>query len=99
MKAIHLVCGFAFLFSLPAVAQTKHFVRQTAAGTGTGLGSWANAAGAAQLQGILAGAAGGDTVWIAAGVYTPTAYPAGSTGGATNRDFAFALTDGVAVYG
>ncbi|HTJ12962.1 MAG TPA: T9SS type A sorting domain-containing protein [Dinghuibacter sp.] len=99
MKAVQLVCGLAFFLYLPSLGQTKHFVKQTAAGTGTGLGSWANAAGAAQLQGILAAAASGDTVWIAAGVYYPTAYPAGSTGGATNRDFAFALTNGVAVYG
>lgn len=99
MKAVQLVCGLALFIYLPSLGQTKHFVKQTAAGTGTGLGSWANAAGAAQLQGILAAAASGDTVWIAAGVYYPTAYPAGSTGGATNRDFAFALTNGVAVYG
>ncbi|HTJ12963.1 MAG TPA: T9SS type A sorting domain-containing protein [Dinghuibacter sp.] len=102
MKAVPLVYGFAlficsFFLCLPSRGQTKYFVTQT--GTGAGVGSWASAAGAAQLQGILAGAASGDTIWIAMGVYHPTAYPAGSTGGATNRDFAFTIASGVAVYG
>lgn len=97
MKAVHLVYGFSLFICLRSSGQTKYFVDQT--GTGTGVGSWANAAGPAQLQGILAGASSGDTVWIGFGVYYPTAYPAGSTGGASNRDFAFEITPGVAVYG
>lgn len=80
-----------------AIAQT-YYVKPVASGTGTGA-SWANAAGAAQLQGIISAAAAGSQVWVAAGVYHPTAYPAGSTGGATTRDYAFTLTTGVAVYG
>ena len=98
MKTNFTLCGLALLITTLSTAQTKHFVKQASTGTGTGL-SWANAAGAAQLQGIIAGAASGDTVWVAAGVYHPTAVPAGSTGDAGARDVSFTLTNGVAVYG
>jgi predicted outer membrane repeat protein len=98
MKPRFLLGLFVFL-TTASYAQTKHFVKQTATGTGTGLGSWANAAGAAQLQGIMAAAASGDTIWVAMGVYHPTAYPTGFTGGASTRDYAFTLNSGVAMYG
>jgi hypothetical protein len=38
-------------------------------------------------------------IWIKAGTYYPTAYPIGTTGGTTARDYAFALKSGLAIYG
>ena len=38
-------------------------------------------------------------IWVAAGTYKPSAYPAGCSGCSTNRDFTFLLKDGVSLYG
>jgi hypothetical protein len=64
-------------------------------GTGTGSGSWANAAASTQLATIIAGAASGDQVWVVGSAGGTTYYP---TAGAS-RTAAFVLTSGVAVYG
>lgn len=78
-------------------AQTIYYV--TPSGTGTGTGSWSNAAGSTSLQTILNAAPAGSQVWVARGTYFPNAYPPGSTGGASPRDYAFGLPLRVAVYG
>ena len=51
------------------------------------------------LQDALAAAEEGDTIWVAAGTYKPSVWPAGCSGCATDRDFTFLLRDGVSVYG
>ena len=38
-------------------------------------------------------------IWVAAGTYKPTAYPAGCTNCSTNRDYTFHLVNGVKMYG
>jgi hypothetical protein len=91
---------FAFLLFTQTLQaqQTIYYVRP--GGTGTGTGSWGNAAGGATtLQSIINSAATGSQVWVAAGTYLPVAYPIGSTGGASVHDYSFALKSGVALYG
>lgn len=85
---------FFFIFSAGALqAQTIYYVKPGGAGAGT---SWATAG---DLQTIVNAAPAGSQVWAKAGTYIPSAYPSGSTGGASNRDFAFTLKNGVAIYG
>ena len=38
-------------------------------------------------------------IWLKEGNYVATAYPLGSTGGASNEDFAFSLRNGLGIYG
>ncbi|WP_425421180.1 right-handed parallel beta-helix repeat-containing protein [Phaeodactylibacter xiamenensis] len=61
--------------------------------------SWADAF--LNLQDALQAAVscGVDNIWVAAGTYYPSAYPAGCDDCASDRDFTFLLPDGVAVYG
>ena len=65
----------------------------TASGTGAG-GSWDNAF--TTLQAAVDYSIAGDEIWVAAGVYTPTAWP---NGGTADREMLFSLKNGVAVYG
>jgi len=88
---------FAAMLSDAARATTIYYVKPGGTGAGT---SWANAMGVTQLQAAInaVSTAGGGQVWVAAGTYYPQAQPAGSTA-ASNRDYAFTLANGVAVYG
>jgi hypothetical protein len=65
------------------------YVDHTATGSADG-SSWANAF--TDLQPALAAAIAGDEIWVAAGVYKPTADPA-------QRTATFQLKNGVALYG
>jgi hypothetical protein len=65
------------------------FVNRAAGGANNGT-SWDNAY--TDLQSALAAAAGGDEIWVAAGVYTPT-------GVVGQREATFQLQDDVALYG
>ncbi len=65
------------------------FVNRAAGGANNGT-SWASAY--TDLQAALAGAAGGDEIWVAAGVYTPTS-------ALDQREATFQLRDDVALYG
>jgi len=58
-----------FFLCMPLLlrAQTIHYVKQGASGTGTG--GWANASG--DLQAVIGSLSDGDQVWIAAGSYKP----------------------------
>jgi hypothetical protein len=67
---------------------TTIFVRSTASGANNGT-SWTNAF--TSLQSALSAAASGDEVWVAAGIYKPTA--------TADRTISFALKNGVGVYG
>jgi predicted outer membrane repeat protein len=102
-KARHLPVLFLHVALLLSVIAARaagiYYVKP--GGSGTGTGSWANAMGATQLQAAInaASAAGGGQVWVAAGTYLPGAYPAGATSTLSNRDYAFTLANGVAVYG
>lgn len=70
------------------------YVRADATGANTGA-SWADAY--TDLQAALAGANIGDEIWVATGTYTPAPRPASPE--VANRDAAFAMRSGVALYG
>lgn len=84
---------FACLFFFLSSQAQVYYVKPGGVGSGV---SWA---AAGDLQSIINGAPAGSQVWVKAGTYYPAAYPSGSTGGGSNRDFAFTLKNGVAVYG
>jgi len=86
-----------FFFGLNLNAQTIHYVKAGAGGTGT---SWANASG--NLQTMINASAANDQVWVAAGSYQPQygssfsmkegvkiygGFPATGTPAMANRDF------------
>ncbi len=77
------------LLSLEAAfAQRIIYVNDDATGANNG-SSWADAY--TSLQSALAAATSGDQIWVAAGVYKPTA--------GTDRNVAFTLKSGVEIYG
>ncbi len=78
-----LLCG---LYS-PAVIR---YVRELPFGAANGT-SWANAVGATNLQVAINLSALGDQVWVAAGTYRTTT--------TINRNIAFAMRNGVEIYG
>jgi hypothetical protein len=82
--------------ALAAGAQTKRYVKPTASGSGDGA-SWANAS--SDLQAMINASAAGDSVWVAAGTYKPTAWPTGCSGCIDPRDYTFHVKDGVNLYG
>jgi predicted outer membrane repeat protein len=71
------------------------YVTVTGSGAKNGSG-WDNAFDMSQLGTAMNGAPGSE-VWVAAGIYYPSTYP--YEAGNISRDYAFALKDGVAVYG
>ena len=73
---------------------TKRYVASDGTGAGT---SWADASG--DLQVMIDASAAGDSVWVKSGTYKPQAYPTGSTGGSSPREYAFAMKNGVMVFG
>jgi len=79
-------------------AQTIVYITMTGAGTMDGT-SWANAADGTQIQSQINAASGSTQLWIAGGTYYPNAYPPGCTNCSTNRDWAFQIKSGVAIYG
>lgn len=83
----------AILLSLGAQlsrAQTIRYVTQSGGGTQDGT-SWANAFSGTRLQEAINGTPAGGQVWVAGGTYKPTTD--------NNRNSAFGLRNGVAVYG
>ncbi len=89
---------FVLLFcSLSLVATAKiRYVNPTATGTADG-SSWGNASG--NLQAMIDASSSIDEVWVMAGTYKPSAYPTGSSGGTSPRDYAFVLKNYVKIYG
>lgn len=85
------------LTAVTASAGNVRYVKQTASGTGDG-SSWANAS--SDLQAMLTASTNGDSVWVAAGTYFPSALPPGTTTvTTTSRDYAFYVPPGVRLYG
>ncbi|RRA99169.1 putative Ig domain-containing protein [Larkinella rosea] len=84
------LCGFILLLagSLADVqAQQTRYVKTN--GSGDGTANWANASN--DLQAVINASSSGDQIWVAAGTYKPT------TG--TDRTIAYAMKEGVAIYG
>jgi hypothetical protein len=82
---------FLFLiwaFALPVFGQQRYYVNSSATGLNNGL-SWNNAF--PSLQAALQLAVSGDQVWVAKGIYYPTA--------STDRTISFAPKSGVKLYG
>lgn len=84
----HALLLSLLLSSLPSLAQTTRYVKETAAGTRTG-SSWENASG--DLQAMINASKAGDQVWVARGQYKPTS--------GTDRTISFSMKEGVAIYG
>ncbi len=78
---------FALLIAHSSFAATI-YVNQSAAGSNDGT-TWANAY--TDLNAAITASSFGDQLWVAAGTYKPTT--------TTNRNIAFALKSGVAIYG
>ena len=86
-----VLAGLIVLFSFAAGAQTTRYVNANASGANNG-SSWANAY--TDLQVALGASTSGDSLFVAAGTYTP------STSGLTDPRMAtFSIPAGVLVYG
>ena len=93
-KIVTIAAAILFIATTATTAQTTWHVK---AGHTTGThdgSSWANAFDT--LQHALDSAQAGDTIWVANGIYFPT-MEAGN--GTSDRDKAFVLKAGVAIYG
>ncbi|MBL7809567.1 MAG: hypothetical protein JNN28_17235 [Saprospiraceae bacterium] len=89
MKYLLLLSIYTALFSTSIIqAQNRYYVRAAATGANTGV-SWTDAF--TDLQAALQIAVAGDEVWVAEGVYYPTAD--------TVRNISFEPKSGVQVYG
>ncbi len=77
---------------------TKFYVNAAATGTNDG-STWANAFTNLQSATDYACLAANAEIWVAAGTYKPSAYPIGSTGNATARDYSFCLQGSTKLYG
>ncbi len=77
---------------------TKFYVNAAATGTNDG-STWANAFTNLQSATDYACLAANAEIWVAAGTYKPSAYPIGSTGNATTRDYSFCLQGSTKLYG
>ena len=76
------------------IITSVHYVKTTASGTGDG-SSWTNAT---TLQAAINASSAGDRIFVTAGTYYPTGYPAGVTSKDT-RDYAFYLNKDIKIYG
>lgn len=86
MRVSYIVMGLVLLATVSS-ARTV-FVKKDASGAGTGI-SWADAH--AELRTAIQAAVYGDTLWVAAGTYKPTAD--------TNRNTAFVISRTIATFG
>ena len=88
---------FLFLFLYPFFSEaTIKYAKATATGSGDGT-SWANASG--DFQGLINGAASGDSIWVQAGTYFPSQDPYQNASPANARTKTFLLKDGVRLFG
>lgn len=94
-STIKYFLSFCFLLSflISLSAQTTYFVKSGSAGDGS---SWNNALGS--LQAAISMAVAGDAIWVAAGVYYPTAEN-GTNAGSGSQDRTFYIDKDVKIYG
>ena len=95
MKKITIISVIFFVFTLYIQAQII-YVKQDATGADNGT-SWNNAY--TNLQTAISTAVKGDSIWIAAGTYKPSADKTGNITPADNRTKTFALTDSIFLFG
>lgn len=102
MKKTTFLLWFIFFFAFGTLrANTIYVNRSLSTGSDNGT-SWANAyRGGTALQKALntSSAATNDEIWVAAGTYVPSAYPAGCTTCTIISNFSFSLKNGVKLYG
>ncbi|TVR77808.1 MAG: hypothetical protein EA409_11370, partial [Saprospirales bacterium] len=84
------------IFSFLQEVNAQIFVNHSAAGANDG-SSWEDAY--ENLQDALIAANSGDSIWVVAGTYKPSSWPAGCSGCSTDRDFVFMLKDGLSLFG
>ena len=87
MNKLLLSAFFVFVLGFGTAAQTIRYVKPTATGLGDG-SSWINASG--DLRAIINNAAPGNAIWVAAGMYHPSAF---------DRSASFSMKNGVRIYG
>jgi len=87
MKFVHLFIFFCST-AISLFSQNRLYVNHAASGANNGL-SWANAY--TELQTALQASQAGDTIWVAEGIYLPTA--------GVDRTVFFELKSGVRLYG
>ena len=91
LKTLHFcLLAIILLFSSIRSEASTFFVTEIGAGLMDGT-SWDNAAPGTDLQTIIDDALNGDEVWVACGIYTPTA--------GTDRSISFSMRNELAIYG
>lgn len=92
----NFLLAFLFLAHLSAFSVNRYVVSGNNTSSNLGL-TWATANG--NLQTMINAASSGDSVFVAAGVYSPQAYPNGCTTCSSSRDYSFSMKTGVKVFG
>lgn len=95
MKKILFFVAIFWGITINTIA-TIRYVKQVPSGNISG-SSWANANN--DLQAMINASVSGDEIWVAAGTYRPSSYPAGCSGCSSTRDYTFLLKEGVKIYG
>jgi len=94
--SLRIFCSMLLAVCAIATNAAVWYVRPAGNDSNTG-SSWAQAF--QTLQQALVVAASGDEIWVAAGIYKPSAHPTPCDGCSGPRDFTFQLKDGVSLYG
>ncbi|MEQ8704803.1 MAG: HYR domain-containing protein, partial [Phaeodactylibacter sp.] len=106
MKYLFLLLFASFMLALPTVLDAQcpaNNILYVNAGATSGANdgtSWTDAFTSLQDAIALKNSCPNiDQIWVAAGTYKPSAYPADCIGCTTDRDFTFLLPDGLSLYG
>ncbi len=95
MKKITIISTILLVFTLYVKSQVI-YVKTDATGSNNGT-SWSDAY--TNLQTAVSAATKGDSIWVAAGTYKPTADKTGNTTPTDERTKTFALTDSIFLFG